>query len=66
MYNQKDDQRNPKYPNLNELLKSDSTAREYYDSLPTYVKDQINSRGDAVNSMASLQDYSENLLRGDN
>jgi len=55
-----------KYPSLNELLKNDSGAKKYYDSLPDYVRDQINSRGDDVNSIQSLQDYSENLLRGDN
>ncbi len=55
-----------KYANLNALLKGDAKAKQYYDSLPDYVKEQISSRGENVNSMASLQDYAENLTRGDN
>ena len=54
------------YPNLNEVLKNDKEANEYFNSLPDYVKEQISSRGDGVNSLASLKDYAENLLRGDN
>jgi len=55
-----------KYADLNALLKGDPKAKQYYDSLPDYVKEQISSRGENVNSMASLQDYAENLTRGDN
>ncbi len=55
-----------KYADLNALLKGDPKAKQYYDSLPDYVKEQIASRGENVNSMASLQDYAENLTRGDN
>ena len=53
------------YPDLQSLLSSDGAAREYYDKLPDYVRDMISSRADSVNSLASLQDYAENLLRGD-
>ena len=51
--------------NLELLLREDSTARAYYSKLPDYVQQHIASRGDNVNSFASLQDYAENLLRGD-
>jgi len=54
-----------KYPNLTTLLAKDTAARRYYDSLPDYVRSMIGSRGDNVNSLESLQDYAENLLRGD-
>ena len=54
-----------KYPNLDELIKNDSEANQYFFSLPDYVRDQINTRSENVNSLASLQDYAENLLRGD-
>lgn len=55
-----------KYRDMYELFKSDSQAKEYFDKLPDYVRDQISTRADGVNSFASLQDYAENLLRGDN
>ena len=54
-----------KYISLNELLVAEKPAKEYYESLPDYVQDQISWRGSAVNSLDSLQDYAENLLRGD-
>ena len=57
---------NAKYGTLQQLLQSEPSAKEFYFSLPDYVQDQIASRGDNVNSLASLQDYAENLLRGDN
>lgn len=55
-----------KYPNLNEVLENETSAREYFDSLPDYVREHIQSRADGVNSFESLKDYAENLLRGDN
>ncbi len=54
-----------KYPDLYALIQSDSSAKQYYESLPEYVREQISSKAGGVNSMASLQDYAENLLRGD-
>ena len=54
-----------KYISLNELLIAEKSAKEYYESLPDYVRDQISWRDGAVNSLDSLQDYAENLLRGD-
>ena len=55
-----------KYPGLNEVLENESEAREYYNTLPDYVREQIQSRAGGVNSFESLKDYAENLLRGDN
>ena len=54
-----------KYKSLNSLIADDNGAKQYFLSLPNYVRDQIASRGYNVNSMESLQDYAENLLRGD-
>lgn len=54
-----------KYPNLNKLIESDSEAKQYFDSLPDYVRDHISTHNGGVNSFESLRDYAENLLRGD-
>jgi len=54
-----------KYQDLGQLIADDPSAQLYYDSLPAYVRDQITARADSVNSLESLQDYAENLLRGD-
>lgn len=54
-----------KYPDLNVLLRSEPEAKRYYDSLPDYVREQINTRPAGVNSLASLKGYAENLTRGD-
>ena len=54
-----------KYPTLAILMAREPAAKRYYDELPDYVREAIRSRGDGVNSFASLRDYAENLLRGD-
>ena len=54
-----------KYDSLAQLLNSDNRARAFYDSLPEYVRDQIKTRGQSVNSFESLSDYADNLTRGD-
>lgn len=54
-----------KYPDLQTLMNQDKNAENYFNSLPDYVREQIRVRAYSVNSMASLQDYAENLLRGD-
>lgn len=54
-----------KYRDMYELFKSDPQAKQYFDKLPDYVRDQISTRADGVNSLESLKDYAENLLRGD-
>ncbi len=55
----------PKYSSLYALFEEDAEARRYFDELPDYVRDHIKSRADNVNSIDSLRDYAENLLRGD-
>jgi len=54
-----------KYTDLTALLDSNIEAKNYFNSLPSYVKDQISDRAENINSFESLRDYSENLLRGD-
>lgn len=57
---------NPKFSDLYTLIQNDDEANSYFRSLPDYVQEQISARADGVNSLASLKDYAENLLRGDN
>ena len=45
-----------KYRDMHALLSSSSQAKQYFDSLPDYVR---------VNTFENLRDYAENLLRGD-
>ncbi len=61
----KADNTSRKYENLTSLLNSEQDANSYYRSLPDYVKEQIDSRADSVNSFESLRDYAENLTRGE-
>lgn len=53
------------YPDLNALLRSEPEAKHYFDTLPDYAREQISARADGVNSFASLKDYAQNILRGD-
>ena len=55
----------PKYTDMYALFEGDAEARSYFEDLPDYVREQIKTRAGNVNSLASLQDYAENLLRGD-
>ena len=61
----KADNTSKKYDGLTSLLNSEQDANKYYRSLPDYVKQQIDSRADSVNSFESLRDYAENLTRGE-
>lgn len=54
-----------KYPDMYALISHMPEAKQYFDALPDYVRDQISSRAQNVNSLESLKDYAENLLRGD-
>lgn len=54
-----------KYSGLSELIKNDQEAKMYFNELPDYVKEHIETREGNVNSFESLRDYAENLLRGD-
>ena len=54
-----------KYQNLDALLAGDKKAKALFDQIPQYAKDQIMARGESVNSVESLSDYIDNVLRGD-
>lgn len=54
-----------KFNNLHALLETDDEACRYFDSLPKYVQEAINSRPEGVNSFESLCHYADNLTRGD-
>lgn len=54
-----------KYASLDQLLKSDPQARACFDRLPEYVREQMKDRSDSINSLESLSDYADNLLRGE-
>lgn len=54
-----------KYGDLSELINSNEDAKKYFNGLPDYVRQQIASRSSGVQTFESLQDYAENLLRGD-
>jgi hypothetical protein len=54
-----------KFSGLDSLLAEDRSASQYFDALPDYVKSSISQRKSHINSMDSLKDYAENLLRGD-
>ncbi|MHB1314351.1 MAG: hypothetical protein ACYCX2_02560 [Christensenellales bacterium] len=54
-----------KFSDLQTLLNFDPEARDYFNALPDYVREHIGTRPTHVNSLESLQDYAENLLRGD-
>lgn len=53
------------YKSLGQLLKEEQSAFQYYSSLPDYVRSMIQQRSQNVCTMEQLQDYAENLLRGD-
>jgi len=54
-----------KYKNMQAMLLANPDAKQYFNSLPDYVREQISTRADSVNSYSGLRDYAENLLRGD-
>lgn len=54
-----------KYQSMYELFKTEPEAKQYFNKLPDYVRDQISTRADGVNSFESLRHYADNLLRGD-
>lgn len=53
------------YSDLQDLIRQDPEAGRYYQSLPGYVKEAVGQRAQSVNSLESLRDYAENLLRDD-
>lgn len=52
------------YPNLNSLLYGEPGAKQYFEALPDYVREQISSRQTGINSFAGLQDYAQSLMQG--
>ncbi len=54
-----------KYPDLNALLAADKQAKALFEQIPQYARDQIMERAGSVNSIESLSDYIDNVLRGD-
>ena len=54
-----------KFSGLDSLIQQNRQAKQYFESLPDYVRVQIRTRSSNVNSYESLCDYAENLLRGD-
>ena len=53
------------YSDLFELIQQDQKAEQFYNSLPGYVKEQMATRAQGVNSYESLFHYAENLTKGD-
>ena len=54
-----------KYSSLDALLNENAEALAYWQDLPEYVRSQIRTRGQAVNSFESLANYADNLTRGE-
>ena len=54
-----------KYTDMYALLADEPEAQAYFDTLPDYIREQMETRAQGVNSLESLKDYAENLLRGD-
>lgn len=54
-----------KYEDLHTLIREDPEAGRYFRSLPNYVRESIGQRAQSVNSIQSLRNYAENLLRDD-
>ena len=54
-----------KYASLDRLLEKNAEARAFFSRLPEYVREQIKTRADSINSFESLSDYADNLTRGE-
>ena len=54
-----------RYQSMCALFEAEPEAKRYFDELPDYVQDQINTRANSVNSFENLRHYADNLLRGD-
>lgn len=53
------------YDDLYALFRHEHKAEAYFETLPDYVRDQISSRSQSVNTFSSLRGYADKLLRGD-
>lgn len=47
------------------MLDQDEECRRFFTSLPDYVQETIEQRGNNVCSESALRRYADNLLRGD-
>lgn len=54
-----------KYSSLEALLAENTEACAYFNDLPEYVREQIRTRAQSINSYESLADYADNLTRGE-
>ena len=54
-----------KYENLGDLLEQNPAAHKFFDTLPDYVRETIEERGDNIRYDRDLRGYAEKLLRGD-
>lgn len=54
-----------KYKDLHQLVREDTEAKLYFESLPSYVQEAMWERASGVNSVESLYDYADNLTRMD-
>lgn len=53
------------YQNLTCLMNNCAKANAYFQSLPDYVQDSIQQRGNNIHTEEELQTYADNLLQGD-
>ena len=53
------------YSNLYALIHNEPEARRYFETLPSYAREQISTRASNINSFESLKDFAENVTRGD-
>ncbi|HHV50408.1 MAG TPA: hypothetical protein PLG48_06595 [Candidatus Avimonas sp.] len=56
---------NKKFNNLNELLASNQSAGDFFNSLPGYVQEMIRQRSNNIKSEHQLRMYAENIVQGD-
>lgn len=54
-----------KYSGLDDLLKHNSQANDFFMSLPDYVQGTIRERGDRIDSEDDLHRYADNLVRNE-
>ncbi len=54
-----------KYENLRDLLEQNPAAHRFFNTLPDYVRETIEERGDNIRYDRDLRGYAEKLLRGD-
>jgi len=50
---------------LRRLLESDEKAKEYYDGLPCYTRDEVKKHAEEIDSAASLKLFVETFTKDD-